>query len=125
MPYLGKKISAMGGLFVRHRVNSLGELYTMFPDSDVFINASGWGSKLLTDVQDEKCYPDRGQNVFYKTEKHGTLYLRNGQEYTYIIPRPKSGGVILGGAKLGEDLQVAFQRHVFEVSLTVQADLLG
>jgi hypothetical protein len=79
MPYLGEKIRAMGGRFVRRRVNSLEDLYTLFPESYIFINASGWGSKLLEDVKDEKCYPDRGQNVLYTTEKHGTLYLRNGQ----------------------------------------------
>jgi glycine/D-amino acid oxidase-like deaminating enzyme len=107
MPYLGGKIRAMGGRFVRRRVNSLEDLYTLFPESYIFINASGWGSKLLEDVKDEKCYPDRGQNVLYTTEKHGTLYLRNGQEYTYIIPRPRSGGLILGGVKLGGDLRVA------------------
>lgn len=71
----------------------------MFPDSRVFINASGWGSKTLTDVQDDNCFPERGQNVFLATDQCHTLHFRNGKEYTYVIPRPLSNGVVLGGVK--------------------------
>lgn len=104
MPYLGKKITELGGRFVRKRVGSLQEVYDMFPGSNIFINASGWGSKLLHDVLDNNCYPDRGQNVFFRTDDCHTMYSRNGKEYTYIIPRPQSHGLILGGVKQGENL---------------------
>ncbi|PKY03346.1 FAD dependent oxidoreductase superfamily [Aspergillus campestris IBT 28561] len=104
MPYLGKQVSALGGHFIRKRVDSLQELYTMFPESSVFINASGVGSKSLSDVQDDKCFPERGQNVFYRTEQCRRLYLRVGKEYTYIIPRPLSNGVVLGGVKQRDNL---------------------
>lgn len=106
LPWIGKKITELGGKFVRHKVSSLGELYAMFPESNIFINASGWGSKLLTDVRDQKCYPNRGQNVFFKTPNNNTMYFRNGKEYTYIIPRPMSHGVVLGGVNQGENLYV-------------------
>ncbi|KAJ5463860.1 hypothetical protein N7475_006995 [Penicillium sp. IBT 31633x] len=99
MPYLGKQIESLGGQFIRQRVKSLQELYEMFPESRVFINASGWGSKTLTDVQDDDCFPERGQNVFLATDQCNTLYFRNGREYTYVIPRPLSKGVVLGGVK--------------------------
>lgn len=99
MPYLGKQLRLLGVQFIRKRVESLQELYEMFPDSLVFINASGLGSKYLTDVQDDACFPERGQTVFYQTENTGTLYFRNGQEYTYVIPRPLSHGLVLGGVK--------------------------
>lgn len=99
MPYLKKQISALGGRFIRRRVLSLQELYEMFPDSRIFINASGLGSRTLADVQDDRCYPERGQNVFLRTEKCHTLHFRNGKEYTYVIPRPLSKGVVLGGIK--------------------------
>ncbi|KAA8650905.1 hypothetical protein EYZ11_010005 [Aspergillus tanneri] len=99
MPYLGKKITSLGGHFIRKRVESLQELYTMFPESYIFINASGLGSKSLTDVQDDKCFPERGQNVFLRTGNCKTMYFRNGKEYTYIIPRPLSNGLVLGGVK--------------------------
>lgn len=104
MPYLGKKLESMGAKFVRQKILSLAELYTMFPDSSIFVNASGWGSKLLSDVKDEKCYPDRGQNVFFKTPDTSVMYFRNGKEYTYIIPRPMSGGLVLGGIKQPNEL---------------------
>ena len=71
----------------------------MFPESSIFINASGLGSKTLVDVQDDKCFAERGQNVFYRTESCQRMYFRNGKEYTYVIPRPLSKGVVLGGSK--------------------------
>ncbi|GFF47472.1 D-amino-acid oxidase [Aspergillus udagawae] len=104
MPYLRKEITALSGQFIRKRVESLQELYAMFPESKVFINASGLGSKTLTDVQDDKCFPERGQNVFYRTDKCRQMYFRNGKEYTYVIPRPLSGGVVLGGVKQPNNL---------------------
>lgn len=104
MPYLRKQITSLGGQFIRRRVGSLQELYDMFPDSRVFINASGWGSKDLADVQDDRCFPERGQNVFLQTEQCHTMYFRNGTEYTYVIPRPLSKGVVLGGVKQQDNL---------------------
>lgn len=104
MPYLGKQITALGGRFMRQRVESLRELYDMFPNADVFINASGLGSKTLADVQDDRCFPERGQNVFLRTDQCHTLYFRNGSEYTYVIPRPYSHGVVLGGVKQQDNL---------------------
>ncbi|KAL4961717.1 FAD-dependent oxidoreductase [Aspergillus stella-maris] len=99
MPYLREKIVSLGGQFIRKRVESLEELYTWFPDSRIFINASGLGSKTLADVRDDKSFPERGQNVFFRTKNCNTMYFRNGKEYTYIIPRPLSQGVVLGGVK--------------------------
>ncbi|KAJ5963010.1 hypothetical protein N7501_007951 [Penicillium viridicatum] len=99
MPYLKKQVESLGGRFIRQRVESLQELYEMFPESRVFINASGWGSKTLTDVQDDNCFLERGQNVFLATDQCNTLHFRNGMEYTYVIPRPLSNGVVLGGVK--------------------------
>lgn len=104
MPYLGKQITELGGQFIRRKVNSLGDLYQMFPESSIFINASGIGSKELEDVKDDKCFPERGQNVFYKTDKCHMMYFRNGKQYTYVIPRPMSRGVVLGGVKQQDNL---------------------
>ncbi|KAG0160770.1 hypothetical protein PDIDSM_8300 [Penicillium digitatum] len=99
MPYLRRQVESLGSRFIRQRVESLQELYEMFPESRIFINASGWGSKTLTDVQDDNCSPERGQNVFLATDQCNTLHFRNGTEYTYVIPRPLSNGVVLGGVK--------------------------
>lgn len=106
MPYLGDRIRAMGGQFIRKRVQSLDELQHMFPESSIFINASGIGSRDLTDVRDGLCFPERGQNVFYQTDNCHRMYFRNGKEYTYIIPRPLSKGVVLGGVKQQDNLYV-------------------
>ncbi|KAL2854169.1 hypothetical protein BJX68DRAFT_40456 [Aspergillus pseudodeflectus] len=104
MPYLRDKIKSLGGTFIRKRVEALEELYALFPDSRIFINASGNGSKTLFDVQDQKCFPERGQNVFYRTANCNTFYFQNGKTYTYIIPRPLSQAVILGGVKQRDNL---------------------
>ncbi|KAJ6136601.1 hypothetical protein N7512_001761 [Penicillium capsulatum] len=104
MPYLKEQITSLGGRFHRQRVGSLQELYGRFPDSSVFINASGLGSLTLADVHDDRCFPERGQNVFLRTEHCNTLYFRNGSEYTYVIPRPMSHGVVLGGVKQQDNL---------------------
>ncbi|KAJ5150308.1 hypothetical protein N7448_001886 [Penicillium atrosanguineum] len=104
MPYLRNQILALGGKFIRQHVESLHELYEMFPVSRLFINASGLGSKTLADVKDDCCFPERGQNVFLRTDNCKTLYFRNGKEYTYVIPRPLSHGVVLGGVKEQDNL---------------------
>lgn len=104
MPYLKRQIQSLGGRFIRRKVDSIHELYDIFPDSRIFINASGMGSKTLADVMDDRCFPERGQNVFLQTEKCQTMYFRNGKEYTYVIPRPHSGGVVLGGVKQQDNL---------------------
>lgn len=104
MPYLKRQIQMLGGRFIRRKVDCLRELYDMFTDSRVFINASGLGSKTLADVRDDHCFPERGQNVFLRTNRCRTMYFRNGKEYTYVIPRPYSGGVVLGGVKQQNNL---------------------
>ncbi|KAJ5087397.1 hypothetical protein N7456_011013 [Penicillium angulare] len=104
MPYLKKKIIGMGGIFIRYQAQSLQELFGKFPESRIFINASGLGSKTLEDVKDDQCFAERGQNVFLRTDQCHTMYFRNGQEYTYIIPRPLSKGVVLGGVKQADNL---------------------
>ncbi|KAI9732719.1 MAG: hypothetical protein M1818_007453 [Claussenomyces sp. TS43310] len=104
MPHLGSKIAALGGRFIRQKVGALSDLYAQFPHSRIFVNASGAGSKTLADVQDRRCFHERGQNVFLRTPKTITMYFRNGNEYTYVIPRPLSGGLVLGGVKQRDDL---------------------
>lgn len=106
MPWIGAKVEALGGKFVRQKVSSLGDLYNMYPESSIFINASGWGSRDLTDVLDSKCFPDRGQNVRLRSPVHDTMYFRNGKEYTYIIPRPMTGHIVLGGHNSRDNLYV-------------------
>ncbi|EOO01013.1 putative fad dependent oxidoreductase superfamily protein [Phaeoacremonium minimum UCRPA7] len=102
LPYLKQKIEQMGGRFLEKKVHSLADLHAMFPQSRVLVNASGCGSKDLIDVRDEKCFWERGQNIFFKTDKTDEVLIGHAaapKEYTYVIPRPLQGGVILGGVK--------------------------
>lgn len=72
----------------------------MFSDAQVFVNASGHGSRTLADVQDETCFLERGQNVLFETKDNkASITEQNGppEKPTYIIPRPLTGTVILGG----------------------------
>lgn len=118
MPYLRQQVEALGGQFLRRRVDSLQQLYEMFPDSRIFINASGLGSQKLADVLDDRCFPERGQNVFLRTDQCHTMYFRNGQEYTYVIPRPQSGGVILGGVKQQDNLSSEVDLNIAQDEIT-------
>ncbi|KAL6405274.1 putative fad dependent oxidoreductase superfamily protein [Ilyonectria robusta] len=102
LPYIKKKLEQLGARFVQKQVQALSDLHSMFPESRIFVNASGCGSKDLLDVLDDKCFWERGQNIFYKTDKTNQCIIGHAsapKEYTYVIPRPLQGGVILGGVK--------------------------
>ncbi|KAF7712659.1 Uncharacterized protein PECH_002785 [Penicillium ucsense] len=118
MPYLKREIQKRGGCFIRRQMGSLQEVLDMFPASKVFINASGLGSRDLADVGDVRCFAERGQNVFLRTDLCHTMYFRNGCEYTYIIPRPHSGGVVLGGVKQENDVSP-------EVDMDIARDVIA
>jgi glycine/D-amino acid oxidase-like deaminating enzyme len=60
------------------------------------VNASGVGAKEL--AHDKDVGPVRGQTMFVKTD-FSELFMREGSEYTYVIPRAGSGGVVMGGIK--------------------------
>lgn len=89
--------------FVRGYVPSLKMAAGLVPGASVVINASGLGSKSLEDVQDDKVYPIRGQTVMvyaprFRDPKYARCYSRITQSgATYVIPRARSGQVILGG----------------------------
>ncbi len=81
--------------------------------SKVVVNASGIGAKQL--AGDEGVGPIRGQTMFVKTN-FSELVMMEGSEYTYIIPRALSGGVIIGGIKS--------DRVDAEVDVALKSDIL-
>ncbi|KAF2840197.1 FAD dependent oxidoreductase superfamily [Patellaria atrata CBS 101060] len=93
LPWLMKSIDAAGGQSIQRRVRSVLDLFYSFPETYIIINCSGLGSKELGGVNDRNCFPERGQNV-----------LLNGKEYTYIIPRPMRGILVLGGVKQRDNI---------------------
>ena len=89
--------------FLRGYMPSLKAAAELVPGASVVINASGLGSKSLEDVRDDKVYPIRGQTVLvyaprFRDPKYTRCYSRLTKEgATYVIPRARSGLVILGG----------------------------
>ncbi|KAL3474079.1 POT family-domain-containing protein [Aspergillus californicus] len=84
--------------FIRQNVASLSDAF-ISPNTRVVFNCSGNAAKTLPGVQDEKCYPTRGQIILVKAPRVKQNVMRHGKDYeTYIIPRPTSDStVILGG----------------------------
>jgi len=97
LPYLQKELEKAGTKFIRAEVRDIAHARSLsrIPPTLV-INASGVGAKEI--ANDEGVLPIRGQTMFIKTS-YAECLMREGSEYTYIIPRAHSGGVIIGGVK--------------------------
>ncbi|KAK4941380.1 hypothetical protein LTR10_018649 [Elasticomyces elasticus] len=93
LPWLKKKLESLGVNFIRKVIGSLLEAKEL-TGASIIVNASGLGAKSL--ANDEAVTGYRGQTMFVKSD-YDEVRLINGHEYTYVIPRMFSGGVILGG----------------------------
>lgn len=103
LPWLQKNLEEKGVKFIRHTATSLVEVLQMTKAS-VLVNASGLGAGKL--CNDGAVIPIRGQALFVRNRPDWTqIMLRQGDEYTYIIPRLGSGGLIIGGARQDGDLR--------------------
>jgi glycine/D-amino acid oxidase-like deaminating enzyme len=96
LPWLQKQLLARGVTFIRMEVNSLEDARKLVGKPKFVVNSSGLGAREL--AADSKVKPIRGQTMFVKTS-FNELVMKEGSEYTYVIPRAESGGVILGGVK--------------------------
>ncbi|KIL88570.1 hypothetical protein FAVG1_07815 [Fusarium avenaceum] len=97
--YLHKRLrDEYGVTFVRKRLPSIQAAYAS-PTTKVVFNCTGLAAGTLKGVQDNKCYPTRGQVLLARAPQVKTNVMRHGRDYvTYVIPRPISNGnVILGG----------------------------
>lgn len=111
LPWLKGKLLGSGVKFIRKEISSLEEARTL-TNSKLLINASGVGAQLL--ANDPSVHPVRGQTMFVRTDVN-ELFMLEGTEYTYIIPRPLSGGVIVGGVKserLDTDVDVSLKSDI-------------
>lgn len=97
MPWLKAQFEKLGGKVERRAFSSLDEVYASYPRSAIIINATGVGSRNLGGVNDPKSFPDRGQNTLVASHDTRGLYFRVGKEFSYVIPRPKSGILVCGG----------------------------
>ncbi|EJU00862.1 nucleotide-binding domain-containing protein [Dacryopinax primogenitus] len=96
LPWLVKQVQSKGVKIMRVEVDSLRAALDHIPDAKAIINCSGIGSRYLKDVKDDAVFPERGQTCAIRTS-FKKLIIRSGAEYTYLIPRPLSGLLILGG----------------------------
>lgn len=95
--FLRKRLEDNGVVFKRMSFKALHDLRGM--GHDVLVNATGLGSRALTDVRDTTTEPTRSQTVLVRTP-YNRIMMRHGKDYsvpfTYIIPR-HDGTAILGG----------------------------
>ncbi|KAG4440915.1 hypothetical protein IFR05_003605 [Cadophora sp. M221] len=112
LPWLKERLVAKGVKFVRAEVGSIEEARSI-TKSKVIVNASGVGARIL--AGDEAVVHVRGQTMFVKTD-FSQLVMLEGSEYTYVIPRAGSGGVIMGGIKS--------DRLDAEVDVSLKSDIL-
>ncbi|EKD12188.1 FAD dependent oxidoreductase [Drepanopeziza brunnea f. sp. 'multigermtubi' MB_m1] len=112
LPWLQETLVSRGVIFIRAEVTSFDEARSI-TKSEIIVNASGLGAGIL--ARDNAVRPIRGQTMFVKTD-FGRLVMMEGSEYTYIIPRPGSGGAIIGGVKS--------PRLDSEVDVSLKSDIL-
>lgn len=84
-------------------LNSLSDTHILHPD--VIINATGAGSRDLTDVKDPEVEKVRGQTIIVKSDFDQVLMRDDGKAYTYAISR-MDGTTILGGVRQVENVYV-------------------
>ncbi|KAL1603803.1 hypothetical protein SLS60_005394 [Paraconiothyrium brasiliense] len=90
------QLESQGVVFKRMHLDALEDIDTI--GHDVVVNASGFGSKFLTDIRDEAVELIRGQTIVVRSD-YDTYFMRdNGKTYTYAIPRG-DGTVVLGGVR--------------------------
>lgn len=85
-------------------LTSLSAVRSLIPSCDLIVNATGVGAADLTDVRDRDVYPIRGQTVlinvpsFAAPSKAARCVMKLSKpNANYVIPRARSGQVILGG----------------------------
>ncbi|CAI7602421.1 unnamed protein product [Penicillium viridicatum] len=94
LPWLMDCLNGFGVQTIRAEVKSLDEAAWLAGGASVIVNASGLGAKSLANDPDVAAY--RGQTMLIKSD-YDEVKMIQGSEYTYVIPRPLSRGVIIGG----------------------------
>jgi D-amino-acid oxidase len=112
LPYLQRELEKVGTKFIRAEIRDLQHARSLTSTPPrLIINASGVGAKVI--ANDDAVLPVRGQTMFVKTD-YAECLMREGSEYTYIIPRAHSGGVIIGGVKHPGRTDTNVDEHVRE-----------
>lgn len=93
LPWIRKQLEAQGVEFIRKEVEEIEEVKRI-TGNEVIVHATGLGAYNL--ARDKDVVAARGQTMFVKID-FNELVMLQGSQYTYIIPRMHSGGVIIGG----------------------------
>jgi hypothetical protein len=94
------QLKGLGFAFVHQTLSSIQQIKQL-RGANVVVNASVLGARELEG--DKKVHEVHGQTMFVNCEGSGREELLNqvtlhqGSHYTYAIPRPSGGGIILGG----------------------------
>ncbi|EUC39968.1 hypothetical protein COCMIDRAFT_10055 [Bipolaris oryzae ATCC 44560] len=96
--YLKHQLEAHGVRFLRRDLDHLDSAF-LSKRTKIIFNCTGNGARNLPGVEDERCFPVRGQILLVRAPQINQNIMRHGKDYeTYIIPRPFSNGnVVLGG----------------------------
>ncbi|ETN41297.1 uncharacterized protein HMPREF1541_03232 [Cyphellophora europaea CBS 101466] len=110
--------------FIRATVQSLDEAAEVL-GTKTLVNASGLGAKEL--ANDQHVVGIRGQTMFVNFPRDPKdparvldkeVRIRRGAEYTYVLPRMLSGGVVIGGVEeegsTNTDISVDLQQDILE-----------
>lgn len=106
LPYLTKRFLKAGGKFEQKKIINLDDV----PKSDLIINCTGLGGKLLGD---DLLHPIRGQVTRVKAPWMYSVIIDNSDDGNYIIPNDET--VVLGGTHQVDDynLNVSTSDHDF------------
>ncbi|KAJ5272887.1 hypothetical protein N7478_008012 [Penicillium angulare] len=101
LPWIKKHLETMGVKFIRREVKSIEEAQNI-AGCKIVVHASGLGAYHL--AGDKNVVAIRGQTMFVEN-KFDEVVMFQGSEYTYVIPRMYSGGVIMGGVSQEGNLE--------------------
>ncbi|KAJ5679324.1 hypothetical protein N7462_007568 [Penicillium macrosclerotiorum] len=93
LPWIKNELVARGVRFIRKEVKTIEEARQV-TGCKIIVHASGLGALHLANDKDVMAI--RGQTMFVESD-YDEIMMLQGSEYTYIIPRMHTGGVIMGG----------------------------
>lgn len=106
LPWIMKRLKTRNVTFVRKTLSLLSEA-TDITGARSVVNASGLGAKHL--ANDGKVQGVRGQTMLVTCPTESSLLkhamILQGSEYTYVIPRPGDGQIVLGGVSQYGDMR--------------------
>lgn len=107
--YLQRKLTMKYGVeFVKSNLVSLKQVFDLY-QNDIVVNATGRGLQY-NGGYDPKSFVIRGQTLLVRPPKDcpylnkTVTHQSKDGKWTFVIPRPSYGGVILGGTKQVNDL---------------------